>query len=84
MVGLWRMIKSEDIEGNFKEVPSHWLESLYEIESLQVGLPAILKYDDDLTKVLVTTTVSDYFYYDDYENLAIVTKNSMYSFEKAK
>lgn len=84
MVGLWRMIKSEDTEGNFKEVPSHWLESLYEIESLQVGLPAILKYDDDLTKVLVTTTVDDYFYYDDYENLVIVTKNSMYSFEKAK
>ena len=84
MGGLWRMAKSEDTEGNFKEVPSHWLESLYEIESLQVGLPAILKYDNDLTKVLVTTTVSDYFYYDDYENLVIITKNSMYSFEKAK
>ena len=84
MVGLWRMIESEDTEGNFKEVPSHWLESLYEIESLQVGLPAILKYNDDLTKVLITTTVDDCFYYDDYENLVIITKNSMYSFEKAK
>ena len=79
---LWVMERAVDKDGFTKDVPSHWLESEYEISFLEEGCSAVFSYVKNREMNLITSIVKDFSY--DKDKLKVITKNSAYTFKQVQ
>ena len=79
---IWVMERAVDKDGFTKDVPSHWLESEYEISFLEEGCSAVFSYVKNREMNLITSIVKDFSY--DKDKLKVITKNSVYTFKQVQ